>query len=399
MTDELCRFAAAAMLGSAMVAVTAVSAEAKITFDIDYSLDAAANNFFNPGTANGLAARAALSSATDTFSDRLLDHFDAITPSGGNTFIPKMRNPVTGETNFTAPLSSVPANTIKLYAAGKVEASPNGILGQGGFGSSTGSGSFDWFNFLKSRGSGNAGAILSPQQDFTLWGGSISFNTTSNWSYSIPNGPATGQYDFVSVALHEVAHYLGFGTAESFTVTNTSGGTFIGPKAKALNGSVAVPLFGTSHFGTVMSAVFAGGPAQAPAMSAAIGTNTRRKFTLLDFAALDDIGWELARPGDADASGTVDFQDLVRLAQNYNASVRTWSEGDFDYNGTVGFSDLVALAQNYGVTGPLGVVGTTDGGLQANFAADWVLAQSLVPEPTALASVACAAAVLRRRRK
>jgi hypothetical protein len=399
MTDQLRRLAAATMLGSAVLAVIAARAEAKITIDIDYSLDVAANNFFNPATANGLAARAALGAATDTFSDRLLDQFDAITPSGGNVFTPRMRHPVTGESNFIAPLTSVPANTIKLYAAGRVEASPNGILGQGGFGSSGGSGSFDWFNFLKSRGPGNSGAILSPQQDFALWGGSISFNTTSTWNYSVVNGPTTGQYDFVSVALHEVAHYLGFGTAESFTVTNTSSGTFIGPKAKAVNIGVAVPLIGASHFGAVTSSVVAGGPAQTPVMTPSLGTNTRRKFTLLDFAALDDIGWELARPGDANADGTVSFPDLVLLAQNYGASARTWSEGDFDYDGTVSFNDLVALAQNYGTTGPLGDVGTTDAALQANFAADWALAQSQVPEPAALASLGCAVALLRRRRR
>jgi hypothetical protein len=53
--------------------------------------------------------------------------------------------------------------------------------------------------------------------------------------------------------------------------------------------------------------------------------------------------------GDADNSGTVDFQDLVVLAQNYNTTGRTFSGGNFDYSsdGLVDFADLVILAQNY----------------------------------------------------
>lgn len=56
--------------------------------------------------------------------------------------------------------------------------------------------------------------------------------------------------------------------------------------------------------------------------------------------------------GDANASGTVDFADLVTLAQNYNQSGRTFSQGDFDYSGTVDFADLVLLAQRYNQTLP-----------------------------------------------
>jgi subtilisin-like proprotein convertase family protein len=53
--------------------------------------------------------------------------------------------------------------------------------------------------------------------------------------------------------------------------------------------------------------------------------------------------------GDADNSGTVDFNDLLTLAQNYNQSPKVFSEGNFDYsaNGLVDFNDLLTLAQNY----------------------------------------------------
>jgi len=54
--------------------------------------------------------------------------------------------------------------------------------------------------------------------------------------------------------------------------------------------------------------------------------------------------------GDANHDGTVNFSDLLTLAQNYGKSSVTFADGDFDGNGAVGFSDLLILAQNYGKT-------------------------------------------------
>jgi cyclophilin family peptidyl-prolyl cis-trans isomerase len=55
--------------------------------------------------------------------------------------------------------------------------------------------------------------------------------------------------------------------------------------------------------------------------------------------------------GDADHDGTVDFNDLVKLAQNYDVLTgRTWEDGDFTGDGAVDFNDLVILAQRYDST-------------------------------------------------
>jgi uncharacterized delta-60 repeat protein len=56
--------------------------------------------------------------------------------------------------------------------------------------------------------------------------------------------------------------------------------------------------------------------------------------------------------GDANRDGTVDFDDLVILAQNYDESGHTFSGGNFNYSadGKVDFGDLVILAQHYGVS-------------------------------------------------
>jgi hypothetical protein len=66
-----------------------------------------------------------------------------------------------------------------------------------------------------------------------------------------------------------------------------------------------------------------------------------------------DIVYEFfVLPGDANHDRTVDFKDLVVLAQNYGTTGKTFGQGNFDYDpsGNVNFSDLVILAQKYGTT-------------------------------------------------
>lgn len=98
--------------------------------------------------------------------------------------------------------------------------------------------------------------------------------------------------------------------------------------------------------------------------------------------------------GDANFDTKVDFSDLVVLAQHYGQAnaAQNLNVGDLDLNGSVDFNDLVSLAQHYG-----GVANLS--GFEEEFAADWTLAQSLVPEPGAvIALVASAHLIIRRRR-
>jgi hypothetical protein len=55
---------------------------------------------------------------------------------------------------------------------------------------------------------------------------------------------------------------------------------------------------------------------------------------------------------DANRDRTVNFEDLVILAQNYNTTGKTFSTGDFNYDGDVDFEDLVLLAQRYNTGQP-----------------------------------------------
>jgi autotransporter-associated beta strand protein len=105
--------------------------------------------------------------------------------------------------------------------------------------------------------------------------------------------------------------------------------------------------------------------------------------------------------GDATLDGTVDFNDLVKLAQNYNTSVKDvteswWNKGDFTYDGITDFNDLVKLAQNYNTALPTEPIpGATPG-----FEADLARAFASVPEPGTLSILGIGGiALLGRRRR
>jgi hypothetical protein len=381
-------------------------AHAKINFSFDYSLD---SGFFTTNP----AAKTALERAATVYSDRMLDQLSDITPGGGNTWTAVFSNPSTGAGTAVTDLT-IPAGTIKVYVGG---ANLGGALGQGGPGGFSGdSNPIDPVFLSNLQFRGQTGASATPPTDFARWGGTIAFDQGVSWNFDL-NGPATGKNDFLTVATHELAHVLGFGTSPSFrTFTTKDAGTlqylgpFMGPKAEALYGGpvpLETPAAGSNaqHFNNnVMSTV--AGVAQETLMDPDITTGTRKKITLLDWAALDDIGWDLAKGGDATADGSIDFNDLVKLAQNYNVTdgQRRWSDGDFNYDGNVDFNDLVVLAQNYNSTGVQGAASLTlaAGESSASFAADWERAQAVagVPEPSVLAlgGVFFASALLRRSR-
>jgi hypothetical protein len=107
--------------------------------------------------------------------------------------------------------------------------------------------------------------------------------------------------------------------------------------------------------------------------------------------------------GDATLDGQVDFNDLVKLAQNYNTTLpatgSAWFRGDFNYDGTVDFNDLVKLAQNYNSALPSEPIVEAP----ADFASDLAAAFASVPEPgglSALSVMGCLLACqLRPRRR
>jgi hypothetical protein len=247
-----------------------------LTFLFDYSFDS--SGFFNDPQ-----RRAILNLAGQILGSHLYDSLTPITPSPGNTWTASIDNPATG-VPVGLPNLDIPANTLLIYAAGRDYQGAS--VGEGGFGGESASGSSSWLDTVAARG--QTGALGATPTNFAPWGGALSFDTTTSWSFgdaSTPPGPQ--QYDFLSVALHELGHVLGIGTALSWQA-HVWAGAFHGQAAEAEFGG-PVPVDASAHHwatGTLDHGV-------EPDMTPSIQAGQRKLFTPLDWAALQDIGWQL----------------------------------------------------------------------------------------------------------
>lgn len=244
-----------------------------IAIQFDYSQDA--NNFFE-----NTARRQILELAGETLGNRLNDHLLPITPGGDNTWSLTSFNSSTGG-SFTLNDQLIPENTVLVFV-GSRNISSLAVGGPGGYSSS---GSDAWNDLVVERG--QAGMLNTPETDFGLWGGAMTFDDDANWYFGMSaDGQGSSQYDFFSVALHELGHVLGIGTAGSWD-NQVSGNFFVGPHAVAEYGA-EVPLSGSSHFKKETM-----NHGQEVAMDPDLQVGTRKLFTKLDYAALADVGWEL----------------------------------------------------------------------------------------------------------
>jgi hypothetical protein len=256
-----------------------------VTIDIDYSHDTSGFFTSNP------QAKTVLQEAATMLGSQLNDSLAAIVPGGGNTWTATTFDPGDPNNQLQIDDLTVPANTIIVYVGGANLA--NGDLGLGGTGGFSATGFGDWPDVVDARG--QTGALATPATDYGPWGGSISFDTTTAWSFAGTGGsPAANQFDFLTVALHELGHVLGVGTTASwFTNVDTSNNTFIGPHAEGAYGG-PVPL-DTGRADDVPNGHWASGTmsnGQDAVMDPIITVGTRRLFTPLDWAGLDDIGWQ-----------------------------------------------------------------------------------------------------------
>jgi Ca2+-binding RTX toxin-like protein len=255
-----------------------------ISIQFDYSQDA--NQFFDDP-----ARREILELAAQSLSSRFGDHLDAITPTGSNTWSLSVTNP-SGASSFSLTDVTIPEDTLIVFVGARMMSS----LGIGGPGAFAASGSSEWLDQVESRG--QSGVLSSPSTDFATWGGSITFDLDANWYFGTSEaGLGSDQHDFLSVAMHELGHVLGIGTADSWD-RFVSGDFFVGPNCVAEHGG-NVPLSGDAHFAEGLQDAH-----QEVAMDPSLLEGTRKLFTELDFAALADVGWEVT--GD---SGSNDDDD------------------------------------------------------------------------------------------
>ena len=211
--------------------------------------------------------------------------------------------------------------------------------------------------------------------------------------------------DAVSVILHELAHAIVFngwrdGTTgalpgtppyeSTFDLHETFDGSnlyFTGPRAEAVYGGPVPITYGNNwHVGNNPPRP---GSSLLPDLMNGVVFYFGHRYDLsaLDLAMATDSGTPTNYvPGDANADGSVGFDDLLVLAQHYGTtSDAALSAGDFNTDFKVDFNDLLILAQHYG---------------QSYQNQSAIAAATAVPEPgvAGMAFAACAAALCLSRR-
>ncbi len=275
-----------------------------VTFRFDYSMDS--TGFFN-----NPQARATLQLAGQLLSSQLNDSLSAITPGGTNHWSAGVTDPSTGGTAVLGDLS-VPADTIIVYAGGRDYGGAQ--LGAGGAGTSSATGPAGWLNTVAARG--QSGALSSRPTDYGPWGGSIDFDTATNWYFGeSASGLGANQYDFLSVAVHELGHVLGVAISPSWAAL-VWGGDFHGPAATAAYGGPP-PVSSTGWAAGVSS-----GGAQT-AMNVYLSPGQRKLFTPLDWAGLEDIGWQVGTAA-LQAAGAPAAVEAPQTVGAFDSATGTW---------------------------------------------------------------------------
>ena len=244
--------------------------------------------------------RDVLQLAADILITKFADNLTAISPGGVNQWTANFQNPATGQMVSVSNLN-VAANELVVYVGGRALSGNN--LALSSIGGYSASGTQTFLDTVKARG--QVGALAANPTDFGPWGGSIAFQSTANWHFgNTTAGLEATEKDFLSTALHELCHILGFGTASSWA-THLSGTQFTGSNSKAvydLGGNIPLDSIRV-HWaeGTADSG-------RETLMDPNLASGVRKPLTRLDLAALQDIGWTLINPA-AIVRGSRTFAD------------------------------------------------------------------------------------------
>ena len=252
-----------------------LGAQAQIDIVFDYSYD---TGFFADASRKNI-----LELAASDIEARLVDEtFGAITPTGGNTWSLSFSNPSDDSARVSLNNLSIAANTLKIYVGG-TNLGSLGPLGFADFGLGL-SGNSAWFNQFNARNSST---------NYDPLGGGITFNTAANWYFGADESAQPfAQYDFYSVAAHEIFHILGFGQGAAYAADlSADGKTFAGANVVGLVGAPVIVDWVNNDPAHWNQEVTFGG--ESPLMVPALVNGQRNAPTELDYAVLRDIGYNV----------------------------------------------------------------------------------------------------------
>lgn len=259
-----------------------------LNIEFDYTYDT--RGFFTDiATGMPIVERRALLEEAASFYSGFTDSLTAIAPQAGDNWSVRFTHPSLGPiVTLTNP--SIAADTIRIHVGGS--SSAPGVLGFAGTGtvlSATGSPGF--VDAVMHRGQGQT---LGPEaRDYATWGGYIWFNAANDWHFGSDISQLTRDNpDFLTTAIHEIGHILGFGTADSWLTQIDANGHFTGASVLALNGQpVDLDVYGM-HWAEGTMSTYQGQP-QETLMDPSTPRGERQLPTALDYAAFSDIGWQV----------------------------------------------------------------------------------------------------------
>ncbi len=257
----------------------AIGSAQAISIQFDYTYD---GGFFDDQQ-----RRDRLQQAADFYTG-FSDTLSAINPAAGDQWSVQFNNPSNLGTQIQEHNMSVSADILTVFVGGSAMGS--GTLGFG----TTGilfnvSGSTDFVDSAYTRGQHNATGFGAT--DYGTWGGAMSFNSDVNWFWGeTTDGLNNSNNDFLTTAAHELGHLLGYGSADSW-FSQMDGGLFSGESSIAAYGG-PVPV-GTAHWAEGVMSTY-NGIDQETMMDPTTPGGIRQLPTVLDYAGLEDIGWQVS---------------------------------------------------------------------------------------------------------
>lgn len=318
--------------------LTASHVHAGLRFEFDYRFDE--NGYFDDP-----ARRDALEAA-GRFVNRYVDQLDAVIPEGENGWDSFFTRPDTG-VSFLFSDVPVAEDTMQVFVGAR---EIRGNLAQSTSIGAVGRGDEEWIDTVSYRGQEGA----AERTDYGPLGGKITFNNDFDefqWHYGLSTeGIEPHEFDFITVAMHELLHVMGIGVSPSFAAQVDALSRFAGPEATRV-GSPTNPNLQLDefefHFSSGTESPW-NGNLQEALLAPGIYPGARAYPTLLDRAVLRDIGWTEATAGDANRDGQFDSSDLLevfRVGKYETGEFAGWIEGDWNDNAVFESGDLIEALQ------------------------------------------------------